>query len=311
MDHVAIFCSELTASYGFGPDHPFGPDRQPVFLDELRRRGLDQRVLMLPAHPASRVQLECFHGSDYLDFVRDRCAREGGHLDLGDTPALPHIHDAGLAVVGAALRATEMLVERSLRAAFLPIGGLHHAGRNHAAGFCVFNDIGVVIETLRAQYGIHRILYVDIDAHHGDGVYYAFEEDPDVRIVDFHQSPLYPGSGHAGETGKGIAAGSKLNIPLPPGSGSPEFRAAWEKVRGFMAEPEPEFIILQCGADSVAGDPLTDLGLRPEDHGFAARELRALAAQCCPGRLLALGGGGYHRPNLAAAWCAVVAALAE
>lgn len=309
MKHVAVFCSEQTASYAFGPEHPFGPDRQQAFLDELHRRGQDQHVLMLPSRPATRLQAERFHGSDYLDFVRDRCAREGGYLDLGDSPALPHIHDAGLAVLGAALSATEMLVEQSLAAAFLPIAGLHHAGRDHAAGFCAFNDIGVVIETLRGQYGLRRILYVDIDAHHGDGVFYAFEKDPDVRIVDFHQVPLYPGSGQASETGKGAAEGSKRNIPLAPGSGSAEFRTAWAEAESFMAAAKPEFIILQCGADSLAGDPLADLRLEALDHGFAAARLMALTSEHCPGRLLALGGGGYNRANLAAAWSEVVAAL--
>ncbi|MDX1454481.1 MAG: acetoin utilization protein AcuC [Gammaproteobacteria bacterium] len=311
MEHVAIFCSKDTAAYGFGDDHPFGPDRQDAFLAEFKARGLDRDVLMLPAHPANRLDVELFHGGDYLDFLRDRCARDGGYLDMGDTPALSHIPAAAHAVVGAALRAAEMLVEGSLAAAFLPIGGLHHAGRDHAAGFCALSDIGVVIEKLRSHYGLKRILYVDIDAHHGDGVFYAYEDDPDVWIVDTHQeaATLYPGTGHAHERGTGEAEGTKLNLPLPAGADSAAFRAAWAEAAPFMEKAAPDFIIFQCGADSVAGDPITQLAFEPADHGFAARELMALAAKHCPGRILGLGGGGYNRANLAAAWNEVVAAM--
>src|SRR5690606_30353034 len=132
---------------------------------------------------------------------------------------------------------------------------------------------------LRARFGIRRIAYVDIDAHHGDGVFYAYEDDSEIFIADIHQDgrTLYPGTGHAHETGKGAAAGTKLNLPLPAGAGSAEFRAAWEAAEAFVDAAAPEFVILQCGADSMAGDPLTALELAADDHGLAADRLVALA----------------------------------
>lgn len=158
---------------------------------------------------------------------------------------------------------------------------------------------------------MRRIAYVDIDAHHGDGVFYAYEDDPELFIADIHQDgrTLYPGTGQATETGKGDAAGTKLNLLLPAGAGSDAFRKAWEQAEAFVAAAAPEFVILQCGADSLAGDPITALRLAAGDHGLAASRLRELAAKHANGRLLALGGGGYNRQNLAAAWCAVVRAL--
>ena len=193
----------------------------------------------------------------------------------------------------------------------VPIGGLHHAARDRAAGFCVFNDCGVVIEALRRHHGLGCVAYIDIDAHHGDGVYYAFEDDPAVVIADLHESgeTLYPGTGTAAECGRGAAAGTKLNVPLPAGSGDEQFLQAWPRMLEHVAGFEPQFLILQCGADSVAGDPLANLRLTPAAHARATGDLCLLADRLGHGRVLALGGGGYDRGNLARAWTGVVEAL--
>ncbi|MGB6451773.1 MAG: hypothetical protein WBE92_13555, partial [Steroidobacteraceae bacterium] len=185
------------------------------------------------------------------------------------------------------------------------------AGRDHAAGFCVFNDCGVVIELLRRRHGLDRIGYVDIDAHHGDGVFYAFEEDPGVIFADIHEDgrTLYPGTGSATETGRGTAEGTKLNIPVPEGADDATFARVWPAVLEHLERFEPQFIILQCGADSVEGDPIAHLRFSPRTHGRAALELAALADRLGHGRVLALGGGGYNRANLAQAWCAAVEGL--
>ena len=176
----------------------------------------------------------------------------------------------------------------------------------------MFNDCGVAIEYLRAQHGLSRIAYVDIDAHHGDGVFYGFEDDPDIVFADIHEDGrfLYPGTGHVTETGKGRAAGTKLNIPLPPGAGDREFDEAWPGVLDYLESSEPEFIILQCGADSLDGDPITHLRFSENAHARAARDLKALALRHCDGRLIGTGGGGYNRNNLARAWTRVVEAFA-
>jgi acetoin utilization protein AcuC len=172
----------------------------------------------------------------------------------------------------------------------------------------VFNDCGIAAELLRSRYGLERIAYVDIDAHHGDGMYYAFEADPHIYIADIHEDgrALYPGTGHASERGTGEAEGTKLNIPLRPRSGDDRFRQVWEQVEAFVEDARPEFILFQCGADSIAGDPITHLEFTVEAHAHAARRLCALADRYCEGRILGMGGGGYNRENLALGWTAVV-----
>jgi len=198
-----------------------------------------------------------------------------------------------------------------VRRAFVPIAGLHHAARDRAAGFCVFNDCGIAIELLRKQHGFERIAYVDIDAHHGDGVFYAFQDDAAVIFADLHEDGqyLYPGTGAASETGRGAATGTKLNIPMPPGADDAAFDAAWPRVIAHLERHEPQFIMLQCGADSLEGDPITHMRYTAASHGRAARDLRSLAERIGHGRVLALGGGGYNRNNLAQAWNAVVEGL--
>jgi acetoin utilization protein AcuC len=170
------------------------------------------------------------------------------------------------------------------------------------------NDCGVLIEWLRREYGLQRIAYVDIDAHHGDGLYYGFETDPGVIFADIHEDGrhLYPGTGSDDEIGKGEATGTKLNLPLMPGADDAAFEPAWQQVLRHLDAFAPEFIVLQAGADSVAGDPLTHLRFSPGAHARATADLRNLAERLGHGRLLATGGGGYHRPNIASAWNAVV-----
>lgn len=308
---TAVIIGEQLARYGFGDGHPFGPDRQAAFVRELEARGLDRKVRILEPRGASDEELLAFHTERYLDFVRERSESGQGYLDGGDTPAFRGVYEAAACVVGATLKATEGIMAGEFGHAFVPIAGLHHAARNGAAGFCVFNDCGVAIEMLRKRCGVERIAYIDIDAHHGDGVFYAFEDDAAVIVADLHEDGrfLYPGTGAAEETGRGSACGTKLNLPLPPGADDAVFDRLWPQVIAHLERFEPEFLMLQCGADSLEGDPLTHLRLSAHAHGRAARELSDLAARLGHGRVLALGGGGYNRDNVANAWTSVVASL--
>ncbi len=310
---VLVIRDARTAAYGFGDGHPFGPDRHDVFHAELDASGLAARVQLRAGRLATREELLAFHDDAYLSFVARRCAEGGGFLDGGDTPAMAGLDTAAAAVVGASVCAMDAIMAGEVRRAFVPIAGLHHAGRDRAAGFCVFNDCGVVLELLRSRHGLRRVAYVDIDAHHGDGVFYGFESDPEMIFADIHEDGryLYPGTGAAHETGSGAALGTKLNLPMPPGANDKAFRAAWSRVEAYLAAARPEFIVFQCGADSVAGDPITHLQFSPEAHGYAAGRLCAIADRHCAGRLLAAGGGGYNRRNLALAWTAVVRALVD
>jgi acetoin utilization protein AcuC len=300
------------ARYGFPNGHPFGTDRYGAFMAEAERSPAFERLTLVAPRQATRAELEYFHTPRYLDRVAELSRLGGGMLDSGDTPAYPGVFEAAATVVGGTLEALRAIVAGPTRHAFIPIGGLHHAGRDHAAGFCVFNDCGVAIEAARRLYDIRRVAYVDIDAHHGDGVFYAFEEDPELVFADLHEDGrfLYPGTGNRSETGRGAAAGTKLNVPMAPGSGDAQFWSAWHEVETFLDAARPELFLLQCGADSLGGDPITHLRYTADAHAHAAQRVVALAQRHAAGRVLAMGGGGYDRTNLARAWTRVVEELA-
>jgi acetoin utilization protein AcuC len=314
MSHaVLVYRGQALADYGFGDPHPFGLDRHDVFQQELTRAALDGAIeYAAPAH-ASVDDLLLFHTADYVDKVSRMSAEGKGYLDEGDTPALPGIFDAASSVVGTTLAAVDAVMQGAGKRAFVPIAGLHHAGRDHAAGFCVFNDCGVAAEYLRRKYGLQRIAYVDIDAHHGDGMFYAFEDDANLVFADIHEDGrfLYPGTGAAEETGTGQARGTKLNIPMAPGADDEDFRRAWQRVEEYIDQARPEFILFQCGADSLEGDPITHLCYTEQAHAEAAAALCRLADRHCAGRIVGTGGGGYNRHNLARAWTRVVQSFVE
>jgi len=308
-----VYKGEALANYGFGDEHPFGVDRHDAFQTELANAQLGTAIQYADPRRASVDELALFHTSEYIDRVSKMSQEGRGFLDDGDTPAYPGIFDTASDVVGATLAAVDAIMAGESNRAFVPIAGLHHAGRDHAAGFCVFNDCGIAVEHLRQNHGLKRVAYVDIDAHHGDGVFYGFEDDPDLIIADIHEDGrfLYPGTGFAEETGKGRAKGTKLNIPMPPGAGDSEFDVAWARVVSHIDDAAPEFIIFQCGADSLAGDPITHLRYTEAAHARAAADLCELADRHCSGRIIATGGGGYNLHNLARAWTRVVESFAS
>jgi acetoin utilization protein AcuC len=308
---VAVYVGQALAAYGFGEGHPFGPDRMDAFWKRMQDTGLDQCVRVCQPVSAREQEILSFHTRDYLRRVKLQSQTGVGYLDAGDTPAFTGMLEAASVVVGTVLDALNRIMSGEFSQAFVPIAGLHHARRDDAAGFCIFNDCGIAIETLRDRYAVERIAYVDIDAHHGDGVFYAFEDDPDVTIVDLHEDGrfLYPGTGSARESGVGEAKGTKLNIPMPPEASDQTFFKVWQIAERFLDKAKPQFVILQCGADSLAGDPITHLCYSEKVHRHVAERLKILADRHCDGKLLALGGGGYNRDNLARAWTAVVEAM--
>ncbi|MBM23488.1 MAG: acetoin utilization protein AcuC [Gammaproteobacteria bacterium] len=311
---ILVVKDDNIAAYGFGDDHPFGPDRHGAFHRYLSDSGISSLVhLATSEYIAVRADIERFHTNEYIDRVIAHCQLGKGFLDDGDTPAIQGLYESSLAVVGASLFVTAEIISGRFKRAFVPIAGLHHARRNSAGGFCVFNDIGVVIETLRKIHGVNRIAYIDIDAHHGDGVYYSYEEDPNLIFVDVHEDGrfLFPGTGFPEEIGIGLAIGTKKNISLKPGDGDVVFQENWSCIHTFLDDFEPEFFILQCGADSLLGDPITNLALSERSHYLAAQSLTVLAEKHAKGRIIALGGGGYNRDNIGRAWTQVVKAFVD
>lgn len=295
--------------YSFPPPHPFTSARVQKFWDDLRKQNL--RVEKLPPQKADRGLIGLFHTEEHMKYVELASRLGYGALDQGDTPAYKGVFEATQYAVGSTVFAVEKVMAGEIDHAFNPVGGLHHATRDSSAGFCVFNDIGVAIEVLRKRHNVQCILYVDIDVHHGDGVFYTYEADPELYVFDVHEDGrfLYPGTGSAGENGYGPAKGTKINIPLQPGSGDAEIEARLPRLEEFARNAKPEFIILQCGADGLRGDPIAGLDYTPGVHRKVASLLHRLSHELCSGRLVALGGGGYVPQNCADAWIAVVEAL--
>ena len=306
-----VYLGDELARYAFGNDHPFGPLRHDTFKNALYQRHLDGSVDILPPAATTQEVLELFHRHEYIEKVRQLSKFGTGFLDQGDTPAFAGMFEASLAVAGSVCEAIDRLIGGEYKRAFIPIAGLHHARRDTAAGFCVVNDCGIAIEYLRQRYKIRRIAYIDIDAHHGDGVYYSFADDPDLRFIDFHEDGrfLYPGSGDVTETGDGDARGTKLNIPMPPGADDELFLKIWPRAESFLRQGQPDFVLMQCGADSIAGDPITHMAYSPAVHSHAVSRTCALADTLCDGKVVTMGGGGYNLDNIAKAWTAVVSAL--
>jgi acetoin utilization protein AcuC len=273
--------------------------------------GSAKKIEIVRPVAATEDDLLLFHTPEYVSLVRESSRLGEGFLDYADTPSFKGVYEASLFPVGSTLDGLRLVLEGKVDHFFNPVGGLHHAREGMAGGFCVFNDAAIAIQRVLSLPEFKRVAYVDIDAHHGDGVFYGFESDPRAVIGDIHEDGrfLYPGTGRATETGKGNAEGTKLNIPLPPGAGDADFILAFDKIEEFVRGFRPDFILLQCGADGLSGDPLTHLEYSSAAHVYASSKLHSLAHELCDGRILAMGGGGYDPANVRAAWSEVVKEL--
>ncbi len=299
--------------YSFPGGNPMNSSRIEVFdraIQRIRQEAPEGIGFVAPS-AATEKDLLRFHSREYVEFVKASSKVGEGSLDYGDTPSFKGVYDASLYPVGNTLKGVRMLMEGESDHFFNPVGGLHHARPDRAGGFCVFNDAAIAVCELLEEWKVKRVAYVDIDAHHGDGVFYAFEADPRVVIGDIHEDGqfLYPGTGKSSETGVEGARGTKLNIPMPPWSKDVEFFQAFDRVEKFVREQEPEFVLFQCGADCLAGDPITHLSYTSAVHAYAAKKLHSLAHDLCGGKIVAMGGGGYDPVNVSEAWTAVMGEL--
>lgn len=303
-----VYGKELL-SYDFGPDHLMNSKRLVSFFEALQSSGLltDRRISVLSPRKATREELRLFHDEAYIEFVKKTSESGTGLLDSGDTPAFPGIFEAASYVVGSSLAALDAVMKAEVTYSMNPMGGMHHARRNRAAGFCVFNDIGVMIEKSRSEYGLARILYVDLDAHHGDGVMYGYYDDPDLYIIDFHEDGryLYPGTGFTDETGGSHAAGTKLNLPLRPGARDADFLDKFQLMKDFVSALSVDLTIVQAGVDSIAGD-LSHLDLTMNCHLAVISFLKKRSVSGLRGPMIVLGGGGYNPRNTSTVWLAIV-----
>ncbi|MEU5692739.1 acetoin utilization protein AcuC [Actinosynnema sp. NPDC020468] len=294
---AAVVWDDSFLGYDLGGDHPLNPVRLDLTIRLATGLGVLDGVDPITPEPASDVEIERVHEPAYLSAVQSapHAGWDVGHgLGTSDNPVFPHMHEASALVVGGSLAAAAALADGADRAVNIA-GGLHHAMRDHAAGFCVYNDCAVAIAWLLDR-GFERIAYIDTDVHHGDGVQAAFYDDPRVLTVSLHQNPLslWPGTGRPGEVGGPGAEGTSVNLALPPGTRDPGWlRAFHAVVPSLLTAFRPQVVVTQCGVDTHREDPLADLALTVDGHREIYRTLRDLVGGL-GAKWLALGGGGYE-----------------
>ncbi len=306
-DKLVYPYTDALLQYEFKADHPLKPERLKLTYLLSKQLGLLENVKVIEPAVATRVDLEMFHDSEYIDAVeecsRELCSKPSLGLGTADNPVFPDLYDAASRYVGATLDAMKEM-ENGARNAFVISGGLHHAHRNLASGFCVFNDVVVAIMHLQKQRDC-RVLYFDFDAHHGDGVQNAFYRSKDVLTISVHQSGryLFPGTGFIHEIGGGDGMGYSVNVPLLPGGGSKDLiRVVDEVVIPLFESYKPNLLVTQLGVDGHFLDPLANLVYT--SHGFETvlTKLKNLSESICDIGWLAVGGGGYHPINVARLW---------
>jgi acetoin utilization protein AcuC len=303
---VLVSVEDIALSYDFGKSHPLRPERVLHTYDNIRRLGLAARdnVREIKSTSAEDAEIIAVHDPAFVQTVRgidegSVPAGEGLEFGLGtpDDPIFPGMHAAAAAVAGASLAAAEEVAGGTADHAFNPAGGLHHARRREASGFCVYNDPAIAIAKILDLRPGWRVMYIDVDVHHGDGVQWIFYEDPRVCTVSLHQSGdyLYPGTGFENEIGEGPAAGTAVNIPLMPFTGDDDYLWALSQVvRNVAGAFRPQVLVTQLGGDTHFGDPLANLGLTMRAYPKMARILHTSAHEHSSGRWVATGGGGYQ-----------------
>jgi acetoin utilization protein AcuC len=294
---ASVIWDERYLAYDFG-DHPLNPVRLDLTVRLARALGVLDRLDVIAPQPADEVALLTIHDADYVAAVR-RASTDptfsGYGLGTSDDPVFPGMYEASALVAGGSAQAARQVWDGAVAHSVNIAGGLHHAMRGYASGFCVFNDVVLGIRTL-LDAGARKVAYVDIDVHHGDGVQAAFYAEPRVLTISLHQDPrtLFPGTGLPTELGQGAAEGTSVNVALPPGTGDDAWLRAFRAVvPGAVRAFAPDVLVTQCGCDTHHEDPLANLELSIDGQRQAIAELHRLAHEVSGGRWLAFGGGGY------------------
>lgn len=296
-----IYSPDYTQYY-FNDDHPFNQRRLLLTHDLMSSFGILSEADILAPRLATDEELTLVHDPRYIQFVRDQGHSEkelpqAGSYGLGteDVPCFANMHESAALIVGGTLNAVDAVMKGQSQHAFNPAGGLHHAFSGRASGFCIYNDCSVAIAYMRKHWNA-RVLYIDTDAHHGDGVQWSFYDDPNVLTISMHETGkyLFPGTGNTTERGDGSGYGYSINVPLDAFTEDDSFLDIYQElvtklVKGF----KPDVILTQNGCDAHAYDPLTHLSCTMKIYQEIPRLAHRLAHEYCDGRWIAVGGGGY------------------
>jgi acetoin utilization protein AcuC len=314
-EHRAAFVYEdVMSRHVLSDGHTMRPVRLQYTNALLRAYGAFDApgALVIEPRPASVEELTTFHEEFYVEIVQRLSNGESyeqahrfGFSDGGDNPIYKGMYQAALLSTGASVQAAELVAAGTVPVAFAPAGGLHHAMAGHASGFCIFNDPVIAINALRKQG--KRVVYIDIDAHHGDGVQAAYYADADVMTISIHEGGrwIFPGTGDVMEVGRGVGVGYSVNVPLFPYTGDEVFLDAFDAVVPPLVEAfKPDVIATQLGVDTYVHDPLTHLALTSHGYEAAIERLRALGIPW-----LAFGGGGYDLDAVPRCWAMAYAIM--
>ncbi|MCS7120320.1 MAG: histone deacetylase family protein [Nitrososphaerota archaeon] len=311
---VCITYHEKFRQYDLGANHPFKGDRFPkakAFFDK-KNLSKSQNVCYIEPRPAKESNLIKVHTREFVDLIK-RLAEAGRPYDL-DTPVSMPILEALMFMIGGVIEAGDAIFSGRFGRAVALGGGFHHAGRDYAGGFCIFNDIAILVEHLREKFGVKRFLILDYDVHFGNGTSDIYYSDPNVLFISLHQDPLtiYPGRGFIDEIGEGEGEGYNVNVPLPVRTGEESYLLALNEIFPPLAEEfKPEIIIANGGSDAHFADHLGSMGLTAKGFFKISRTILETSKKVCNGRAALLIASGYNPLVLPYCWYALAAGFIE
>ncbi|MBI4357817.1 MAG: histone deacetylase [Candidatus Omnitrophica bacterium] len=296
VSKTALLYSERYLEHDTGRDHPERSERVKSIYEFLKQSDLFENLLILEPKPATFEDITLVHTRSYIDRVKRACEQGERFFDSPDTAISPKSYEVAFLAAGGVLTLVDAVMTEKARNGFAlvrPPG--HHAEREMALGFCLFNNVAIAAKYVQKKYRIERVLIVDWDLHHGNGTQHIFEDDPTVFYFSTHQYPFYPGTGSEHEIGRGKGKGRTLNVPLRAGSGDKEYQYAFQEILSPQALAfKPEFVLISCGFDAHEDDPLGQMNLKDESYGFFTDIVRKLAREGGQERIVSVLEGGYN-----------------
>jgi acetoin utilization deacetylase AcuC-like enzyme len=288
--------------HDMGAGHPESPERLRAIVARLEQGGVMSRLIRIEAIPAADEWIMQVHKPSYVASLKQHAPASGRVMLDADTSMSPGSLPAAYLAAGGALAAADAIVAGRVDNAFCavrPPG--HHAERDRAMGFCLFNNVAIAARYFQRRYGLARVLIVDWDVHHGNGTQHSFDDDPSVLFFSTHQYPHYPGTGRATETGRGAGEGTTINVPMEAGEGDEDYLTVFRKVLVPAADAfKPDVVLISAGFDAHRDDPLAGMGLTEDGYAELTRIVAGIAHRHSHGRVLSLLEGGYNLQALSA-----------